>query len=123
MTDGSNWLSRNPENVKKYKNDPMCGFMFTVNAYYHMFSGMIKMNLQEKESKLPKKLPILLISGQDDPVGNYGKSVKKVYKKYKECGMQDVKLRLYENDRHEILNELDREIVFVDICKWLEKRR
>ena len=42
---------------------------------------------------------------------------------YKEIGMQDVKLRLYENDRHEILNELDREIVFVDICKWLEKRR
>ena len=68
-------------------------------------------------------IPILLIAGQDDPVGNYGKSVKKVYKKYKECGMQDVKLRLYENDRHEILNELDREIVFVDICKWLEKRR
>lgn len=123
VTDGSNWLSRNPENVKKYKNDPMCGFMFTVNAYYHMFTGMIKMNQQEKSGKIPKKLPILLVAGQDDPVGNYGKSVKIVYKKYKEIGMQDVKLRLYENDRHEILNELDREIVFVDICKWLEKRR
>lgn len=99
----------------------MCGFMFTVNAYYHMFTGMIKMNQQEKAGKISKKLPILLVAGQDDPVGNYGKSVKSVYKKYKELGMQDVKLRLYENDRHEILNELDREIVFVDICKWLEK--
>ena len=43
-TDGSNWLSRNPENVKKYRHDLLCGYMFTVNAYYHMFSGMIKMN-------------------------------------------------------------------------------
>lgn len=122
-TDGSNWLSRNPENVKKYKNDPMCGFMFTVNAYYHMFTGMIRMNQQEKAGRISKKLPILLIAGQEDPVGNCGKSVKIVYKKYKQCGMQDVKLKLYENDRHEILNELDRGQVFVDICKWLEKRR
>ena len=120
--DGSNWLSRNPENVRKYRNDPMCGFMFTVNAYYHMFSGMIKMNQQEKEGKISKKLPVLFIAGKEDPVGNYGKSVENVYKKYKQCGMQDVKLKLYENDRHEILNELDREQVFIDIWKWLEKR-
>lgn len=120
--DGSNWLSRNPENVRKYKNDPMCGFMFTVNAYYHMFSGMIKMNQQEKEGKIPKKLPILLIAGKEDPVGNYGEGVKNVYKKYKACGMKDVVLKLYENDRHEILNELDREQVFIDIWKWLDKR-
>jgi alpha-beta hydrolase superfamily lysophospholipase len=106
--------------VKKYKNDPMCGFMFTVNAYYHMFTGMIKMNQQEKAGKISKKLPILLVSGQDDPVGNYGKSVKMVYKKYKECGVQDVKLRLYENDRHEILNEVDRDQVYADLLDWME---
>ena len=120
--DGSNWLSRNPENVRKYKNDPMCGFMFTVNAYYHMFSGMIKMNRHEKDGKIPKKLPVLLVAGQEDPVGNYGKSVKAVYKKYKKSGVQDVKLRLYEKDRHEILNEVDRKEVFIDLFRWLEKR-
>lgn len=120
--DGSNWLSRNPENVKKYKNDSMCGYMFTVNAYYHMFDGMIRMNQQENEGQIAKELPILLISGKEDPVGNYGKSVEKVHQKYQTCGMKDVTLKLYENDRHEILNELDREQVYQDIWKWLENR-
>ena len=120
--DGSNWLSRNPEIVRKYQHDPKCGYMFTVNAYYHMFAGMIKMNQQEKEGKMPKRLPILLISGKKDPVGNFGKGVKKVYKKYKECGMQDVQMKLYPDDRHEILNELDRKAVFIDIWKWLANR-
>ncbi len=121
-TDGSNWLSRNPENVKAYRNDLLCGYMFTINAYYHMFSGMIAMNNQEKAGRIPKGLSIALVSGKEDPVGDFGKGVKKVYKKYKENGMQDVKMRLYEEDRHEILQELDREQVFEDLLMWLDKK-
>lgn len=121
-TDGSNWLSRNPENVIKYKNDLLCGYLFTVNAYYHMFSGMLKMNVQEKEKRIPKGLSVAFVSGKEDPVGNFGNGVKRVYKKYKLNGMQDVKIRLYENDRHEILNELDKEQVYQDLLMWLEKR-
>lgn len=120
-SDGSNWLSRNPENVRKYRNDPMCGFMFTVNAYYHMFSGMIRMSRQERRKRVPKELPVLFVAGQDDPVGNYGRNVEKVYKQYKKCGIKDVELRLYEKDRHEILNELDWKQVYTDIWRWLEK--
>ncbi len=121
-TDGSNWLSRNPENVIKYKNDLLCGYLFTVNAYYHMFSGMVKMNAQEKAGRIPKGLSVAFVSGKEDPVGNFGNGVKNVYKKYKLNGMQDVKMRLYEKDRHEILNELDREQVYQDLLMWLEKR-
>lgn len=121
--DGSNWLSRNPENVKQYKGDSLCGYMFTVNAYYHMFDGMAKMNRQEKEGALPKELPVFLVSGKEDPVGNFGKSVDKVYKNYQSCGMKDVEIKLYEKDRHEILNEVDRERVFEEILEWLEKRK
>lgn len=119
---GYGWLSRNPENLKKYKEDPLSGYMFTVNAYYHMFSGMAKMNKQEREEKLPKALPVLFVAGAEDPVGNYGKSVEAVYQRYKGLGMQDVEIKLYENDRHEILNELDRDVVFKDILAWLENR-
>lgn len=122
-TDGSNWLSRNPENVKKYRNDLMCGYMFTVNAYYHMFSGMMKMNRQEKAGNLSKKLPIYFVAGAEDPVGNFGVGVKKVCKRYRGMGMKDVTLKLFENDRHEILNELDREEVYEDIWRWMEIRR
>ncbi len=121
-TDGSNWLSRNPENVSKYKNDLLCGYMFTVNAYYHMFSGMIQMNDQEKAGRIPRSVSVAIVSGKEDPVGDFGKGVRKVYKRYKLMGVQDVKMRLYENDRHEILNELDREVVFQDLLMWLDKR-
>jgi alpha-beta hydrolase superfamily lysophospholipase len=121
-TDGSNWLSRNPENVAEYRNDLLCGYMFTVNAYYHMFDGMVKMNAQEKAGRIPKGLSVAFVAGKDDPVGDFGKGVREVYKRYKQMGIQDVKMRLYENDRHEILNELDREVVYQDLLMWLDKR-
>ena len=120
---GAAWLSKNPENVKKYHEDPLCGFIFTVNAYYHMFSGIAKMNQQEKEGKVAKSLPLLFVAGKDDPVGNYVKGVENVYNKYKKCGYQDVQLKLYEEDRHEILNEEDKDVVFQDILAWLEIRK
>lgn len=120
---GAAWLSKNPENVKKYHEDPLCGFVFTVNAYYHMFSGIAKMNQQEKEGKVAKSLPLLFVAGKDDPVGNYGKGVENVYNKYKKCGYQDVQLKLYEEDRHEILNEEDKDVVFQDILAWLEIKK
>ena len=121
-TDGSNWLSRNPENVKNYRHDLLCGYMFTVNAYYHMFAGMIKMNVQEKAGRIPKGLSVVFVAGKKDPVGNFGKGVKAVYKRYKANGIQDVKIRLYEDDRHEILNELDKQQVYQDLLMWLERR-
>lgn len=120
---GSAWLSRNPENVKRYGEDPLCGFIFTVNAYFHMFSGMEKMNQQEKEERTIKSLPMLFVAGKEDPVGNYGKGVETVYSRYKAAGYQDVEIKLYEEDRHEILNEVDREVVFKDILAWLENRK
>lgn len=120
---GAAWLSKNLENVEKYAADPLSGFTFTVNAYYHMFSGMAKMNQQEKAGKTPKNLPIFFVAGEEDPVGNYGKGVENVYHKYVAAGYEDVNIKLYEGDRHEILNELDRDVVFDDILTWLENRK
>ena len=120
---GAAWLSKNLENVEKYAADPLSGFTFTVNAYYHMFSGMAKMNQQEKAGKTPKNLPIFFVAGKEDPVGNYGKGVENVYHKYVAAGYEDVNIKLYEGDRHEILNELDRDVVFDDILTWLENRK
>ena len=120
--DGSNWLSRNPENVRKYRNDLLCGYMFTVNAYYHMFAGMVRMNKQERQGRIPRGASIVFVAGKDDPVGDFGKAVKRVCKRYRASGIQDVKIRLYENDRHEILNELDREKVFQDLLMWMNIR-
>ena len=72
---------------------------------------------------IPKGLPILFTAGADDPVGDFGKGVRKAYEQYKAAGIQDVSLRLYSGDRHEILNETDREQVYQDLFEWLEERR
>lgn len=67
-------------------------------------------------------MPILLASGKEDPVGDFGKTVEKIYGQYREAGIKDVTLKLYEGDRHEILNEQDRQQVYEDIWKWMEER-
>lgn len=112
------WLTTDREKRDAYINDPYCGFIFTVNGYYHMFEGMKHLEKRKNIDKIRKDLPLLLVSGTDDPVGAFGKGVRRVYKEYKNAGM-DAELRLYEGGRHEILNETDRTQVQEDCYLWL----
>ena len=77
--------------------------------------------LAKKESiqKVPKELPVFFVAGADDPVGSFGKDVKRVYERYVSAGIQDVRIKLYEGDRHEILNETDRQQVYEDLYNWI----
>lgn len=120
---GATWLSANVENCKRYAADPLCTFVFTVSGYYQMFAGMKILQKNEKAGKIPEKLPVLFVAGEEDPVGNFGKSVRLVYRKYRRAGIQDVKIKMYKGARHEILNETDRRQVFEDLYRWMEKRR
>ena len=70
--------------------------------------------------KLPEGLPILFVSGEEDPVGDWGEGVKKAFKIYRENTLCDLEIRLYKDDRHEILNELDKEQVFEDLLEFLD---
>ena len=70
---------------------------------------------------MPKELPVLFMAGTEDPVGDYGKAVESVYRSFRELGMKQVSLKLYENDRHELVNESDRELVWKDIWEWVVK--
>ena len=88
-----------------------------------MFTGMSLMNQAEKEAKTDKTLPLFFVAGADDPVGNMGKGVKNVVSLYQKQGYQDVEMKLYPGDRHEILNELDKDVVYKDILTWLENRK
>lgn len=115
---GKGWLSRNEENVKTYAADPLSGFVFTLNAFYHMFDGMSKMNRQEKSGQIPKELPLFFVAGDKDPVGNNGTGVKAVYQRYLDKGVKNAEIKLYPDDRHEILNELDKAVVYEDIYCW-----
>ena len=111
--------------LKIMQKDPLCSFMFTVNAYYQMFCGIQEVNRQEKNWEDTKDTSYIfwVRLENDDPVGNFGKSVENIYKDYKSCGIEDVSIKLYENDRHEILNEVDRSLVFDDLLTWMEKSK
>lgn len=117
------WITSDAELRKAYESDPLCSFTFTVNGYYHMFAGMKTLTGKRSMEKIPKTLPVFFVAGEEDPVGDFGKGVRKVYKKYADAGMQDVQMKLYPGDRHEILNETDRAQVMFDLYRWLEKRR
>lgn len=116
------WLSRNEDNVRRYMEDPLCGFTFTINGFQTLFQLIWNLQGEEKLQKMPKNLPVFFVAGEDDPVGNYGRSVKQVYDSFLRAGMENVQMKLYPEDRHELLNETDRLDVFGDIYRWILQR-
>lgn len=115
------WLSRDTEKVDQYIADTDCGFVFTVNGFKTLFTLISRASQKENLKKVPAKLPILVISGEEDPVGDYGRGVKKCYQTLKNAGVEDVELKMYPDDRHELLNELDRKQVMEEIAGWVAK--
>ena len=118
--EGYAWLTKDENALKPYANDPMCGFCFTVGGFADMFKVMKRIGKKRNIRRMEKELPVLLISGSDDPVGGKGAGVRRVYERFLRCGMKNVKMKLYEGDRHELINELDRETVYDDIVGFFE---
>lgn len=119
----SDWLTRDEAVVDRYRADAHCGFSFTVNGYRALFGTLSFIQKKEHIRRIPKELPLYFIAGAQDPVGGYGRNVRAVARSYKKAGIEDVSLKLYPDDRHEILNELDREQVYDDILVWLDLHR
>lgn len=115
------WLSRDEKQVDIYVNDKLCGFDFTAGAYKDFFTILEKIAKNRQLIGMRKSLPILITSGSVDPVGGK-KACEKLNAQYKRCGIDDVTLKLWENDRHEILNELDKSDVYRYICTWLKSK-
>lgn len=113
------WLSRDDKIVDKYIADKLCGFDFTAGAYRDFFAILEKIARNRQLLGVRKSLPVLITSGSVDPVGGK-KACEKLYAQCKRCGISDVSLKLWDNDRHEILNELDKQDVYEYILKWLK---
>lgn len=116
------WLSRNEGEVDKYIEDDLCGYISPINFYYNLFSGFKDLYKSDRLSIINKSLPILIISGDMDPVGKYGDSLKRLYRTYKDLGLKDISLKLYQGGRHELLNEINKDEVYAFIYKWLKAR-
>lgn len=115
------WLSRDEKQVDLYVKDKLCGFDFTAGAYKDFFTILEKIAKNRQLIGMRKSLPILITSGSVDPVGGK-KACEKLNAQYKRCGIDDVTLKLWENDRHEILNELDKSDVYDYIYTWLKSK-
>lgn len=115
----NNWLSKNEENVKNYNEDEACGYLASNNFYYTFMKGIKKLYLNEEGAKINRDKPFYIFAGQDDPVGEYGKGVTKLYDWYKKIGVKRVEIKLYEGLRHETLNEKCNE-VYEDTLKFIE---
>ena len=113
------WLTRDTEIVKKYLDDPACGFMFTTAGYGDLFNLLTYINSEQWYKDIPKDIPVLVISGGEDPVGEYGRGPSEVAGKLEEAGCGDVSLLIYEGMRHEVLNEIGKETVMEDIKKFI----
>ena len=114
------WLSRDEEIRVKYADDPKCNFLFTVRGFHDLYELLGSVSEKEWADSVPKNLPLLIISGDMDPVGNYGKGVRKVYDSLESAGVEDVTLRLYNGGRHELFNEINRADVIRDTLDWLD---
>ncbi len=115
------WLARNQDFVDLYIADKYCGFTFTACGYRDLFTLIGYVGEKKWFENLPKDLPVILLSGDMDPVGNYGKGVISVYNKLKQTGHTDVECKLYKNDRHVILEEADKEEVASDIITFVDR--
>ncbi len=116
------WLTKDLDIVRSYYFDPKCTFTFTDNGYLGLFEAVQESCSPEGAAAIPVEVPMLINSGEDDPVGDMGRGVRKVEAMYRKAGIRDLTVLLYKNDRHEILNETDRRTVYADIEKWMRDR-
>lgn len=115
------WLSRDAERVDKYIEDHLCGFTFTVNGFATLFELVMRLYREDNLERIPKNLPVLLIAGTADPVGDYGRGVRKTYEMLDSVGLEKLQMKLYEEGRHELLNETIRSVVAQDIYQWIDE--
>lgn len=114
------WISRDPESVRRYNEDPFCTFRFTSAGFRDLLTMIRRIESGEDFDRIPKGLPIILLSGSDDPIGDFGKGVEKARKALEDAGLRP-EMKLYPGARHEILNETNRQEVYSDILAWIER--
>jgi len=114
------WMTRDTKEIERIKTDPLMGFTFT----YAGLRDVLKLNEivsgKQWAVRMPKDLPVYLFSGQNDPMGGYGREVLKIYERLVNEDCENVEIKLYEGARHDMLFELNKDAVYADVLQWLE---
>lgn len=114
------WVSKSKMNLEMYESDKWCGIPLTTSFFCDLVFALNQIGKNKNIKKIRKNLPVDFIYGSEDPVGNYGKSIQKLISLYKKFGIKNLQVKIYEGDRHEILNEDDKELVESDLINWFD---
>ncbi len=117
---GFEWLSRDADEVAKYVADPKCGFVVRVGGLCDLFAGSREGLHPARIGAIPKALPIYVVSGTEDPVHGKGKGLDRLLAAYRKAGLTNVTEQRYVGGRHEMFNEINREVVVQDLIDWLD---
>ena len=115
----SDWLSRDPVEVDRFVADALCGAPLSAQSWADFLAGKSVLGTREHLARIPKRLPILLISGARDPVGENSYGSRRLLLAYQAAGLERVSMTLYESARHELVNETNRDAVTADVIAWL----
>jgi alpha-beta hydrolase superfamily lysophospholipase len=118
--DSVSWLSDNKESRERYRSDPFCSFIFTVHAYNRLMRMLKYITSDEWYEAVPKSLPVFIMSGALDPIGEKGEGVREVFDKLNDMELSELRLEIYENGRHELLNCSIRDNVIADLDSWAD---
>ncbi|RKL69291.1 alpha/beta hydrolase [Salipaludibacillus neizhouensis] len=116
------WLSSDEKTVDLYVDDPLCGGTCSTSFFHDLFTGLASIHNLELNQLISKELPVFIFSGDKDPVGNNGVGVKAIFDMYQKIGIQDISYKLYKNGRHEMLHEVNKTEVYLDVKNWIEAR-
>lgn len=115
------WLSRDPAEVDKYIADPFCGFPISVQSWIDLLDGLQAIARPENQARIPKTLPVFVIAGKHDPVSAGGAALKQLLQAYAAAGLTRVESRFYDEARHELLNETNRDAVTADVIGFFQR--
>ncbi len=115
------WLCKDEESVRRYMEDPLCGNVFTLNGFQTLSELISRAHDPRRLRKIPADLPLMVISGDADPLGQYGKGIPKVCQGLRDAGVKDVEMCLWETGRHELLNEPERARIMELIYDWMRR--
>lgn len=115
------WLASDPQVMKNFMADPYCAKVFPPSFYRQLLQWLVDIFDKDEIARIPKKLPLLLVAGTQDPVGLYGRGMLSLHIQYKNHGTEDLDMYLYEDSRHEVLNDVEKKQVMDDILTWLHQ--
>ncbi|HBD68189.1 MAG TPA: alpha/beta hydrolase [Treponema sp.] len=116
------WMCADQSVVEAYIADPLCSNGFVRSFFVDMMGGCLQIHKRKNMRKIPTELPVLFVYGSDDPVGAYGKTIRKLEELYKKNGMLSVEEKVYKGCRHEVFQDYCKEEAMKDILSWAEKK-